>query len=88
MLHSTLFGMLGLNIGWGLINLILSSKLAEYRLDNISVDGGMGKQWSSIRNRFTPANYSEQGRRLLSWLLASTMAQLITLVVWVLVFAE
>jgi hypothetical protein len=78
-----LFGFLGLNFGWGVVNLILSSKLAEYRIDDISTDGGMGSDWASIGKRFRAANYTAAGQRLLPWLIISTVAQVIALFTWV-----
>ena len=87
MLHSWIFGFLGLNFGWGFVNMILASKLAEYRTDDLSADGGMGRDWASLKRRFSSSSYNEQGRRLLPWFRLSSVAQGIALVVWVFVFA-
>jgi hypothetical protein len=87
MLHSWIFGFLGLNVGWGIANLILASKLAEYRVDDTSVDGGMAQNWASLKRRFSSSSYSEQGRRLLPWFRLSSGAQGLALLVWVFVFA-
>lgn len=87
MLHSWIFGFLGLNIGWGFVNLILASKLAEHRRDDLSADGGMGGDWTSIKRRFSSSSYNEQGRRLLPWFTLSSVAQGVALLVWVFAFA-
>jgi hypothetical protein len=88
MIRSPLFWFFGLNVGWGIFNLILASKLAEYRLDDLSTDGGMGPDIGSIRRRFTFANYRAQGQRLLRWYVASIVAQVLTLAGWIFLFAE
>lgn len=87
MLHSWIFGFLGLNAGWGLVNLILASRLAEYRTDDLSTDGGMGRDWASVKRRFSASSYNAQGRRLLPWFRLSSVAQCIALIVWVFAFA-
>jgi hypothetical protein len=87
MIRSPLFGFLGLNFGWGMVNLILTSKLAEHRIDDISTDGGMSNDWASIEKRFRAANYTAAGQRLLPWLIASSVGQLIALFAWVFLFA-
>ena len=83
-----LFGFLGLNIGWGLVNLILTSKLAEYRIDDVSRDGGMGRDLASIQARFSPENYSAPGRKLLAWVLSSSICQFVAVVIWIFFFAR
>jgi hypothetical protein len=87
MLHSWIFGFFGLNLGWGFVNLILASKLAEYRIDNISADGGMGRDWVSLKRRFSSSSYNAQGRRLLPWFQLSSVAQGIGFFIWVFFFA-
>ena len=87
MLNSWIFGFFGLNIGWGFVNLILASKLAEYRTDNISSDGGMGRDLASLKRRFSSSSYNAQGRRLLPWFRLSFVAQGLALLVWVFFFA-
>jgi hypothetical protein len=83
MTHSPLFWFFGLNIGWGMFNLVIASKLAEYRIDDLSIDGGMGPDIGSIRRRFTPANYRAQGQRLLPWYVASIVAQVLGFLGWI-----
>jgi hypothetical protein len=78
------YGFFAAIFGWGLINLILTSKLAEYRIDDISADGGMGNDWSSILKRFSRANYTCRGQQLLPALVLSAAGQLIALFVWLL----
>lgn len=76
----------GIVLGWGFVNLVLASKLAEFRVDDISADGGMRNDPSSIGKRFTPSNYSPAGRRWLRWAIASFVAQLIVVLVWSFIF--
>jgi hypothetical protein len=47
--------------------LIMRSKLAEYRTDDISSDGGM-RGIEAARAAMRAAKYSVAGRRLLPWL--------------------
>lgn len=88
MIRSPLFWFFGLNMGWGIFNLIIASKLAEYRVDDLSADGGMGPDIGSIRRRFTLANYRAQGQRLLRWYIASIVAQVLALFGWIFFLAE
>jgi hypothetical protein len=76
----------GLFLGWGMVNLILSSRLAEYRIDSASIDGGMNNDLTSIRRRFTSANYSQAGQRLLLWLKLSTIVQFVVFLGWIFFF--
>jgi len=86
MIQSPLFWFLGIAFGWGFVNLILTSKLAEYRIDDISADGGMRNDSASLRRRFTRANYSAPGRRILTWLIVSSVGQVLALLAWIVLF--
>ena len=59
--------------------LIMRSKLAEYRTDDISADGGMGRGWDALRRSMQAANYSPAGRRLLPWLGATWVAMMLAI---------
>ena len=87
MIHSAFFGFFGLNLGWGMVNLILMSKLAEYRIDDISADGGMRKDLAGLGKILRADNYSAPGRRLLPWFVISNVLQIIALFTWVMFFS-
>ena len=78
--------LLGLYFAWLILNLILSSRLAEYRIDSASIAGGMNNDLPSLKRRFSSANYSEPGKRLLAWLKFSMIAQFIVFAIWILIF--
>ena len=60
--------------------LILRSKLAEYRIDDISGDSGMGRGWGAARGSMRASNYSPVGQRWLPWLRLSFVVMLVALV--------
>jgi hypothetical protein len=60
--------------------------LAEYRIDGASTDGGMNNDLASLKRRFSSANYSGAGQRLLPWLKFSTIAQVLVFAGWILFF--
>jgi hypothetical protein len=63
--------------------LIMRSKLAEYRTDDLSADGGMGRGIDAARQAMRTANYSEAGRRLLPWLRLTFAAMVAALLLFV-----
>lgn len=63
--------------------LIMRSKLAEYRTDDISVDGGMGRSWQAFRRSLRADHYSAPGRRLLPWLRLTWAAMIVALFAFV-----
>jgi hypothetical protein len=64
--------------------LILRSKLAEYRIDDIRADSGMGRGWGAARDSMRASNYSPAGQRWLLWLRISFVVMLGALVTFVL----
>ena len=64
-------------------SLIMRSKLAEYRIDDISADGGMGRGWGNLRESLETNRYSPAGRRLLPWLRFVTAATFVALLAFV-----
>ena len=63
--------------------LILRSKSAEYRTDDISADSGMGRGWGAARASMRASNYSPAGQRWLLWLRLSFAVMLGALVTFV-----
>lgn len=63
--------------------LILRSKLAEYRVDDISGDSGMSRGWRAARDSMRANNYSLAGQRWLPWLRLSFIAMLLALIAFV-----
>jgi hypothetical protein len=63
--------------------LVLRSKLAEHRIDDISADHGMGRGWGAAVDSMRATSYSPAGQRRLPWLRLSFAVMLGALVTFV-----
>jgi hypothetical protein len=61
---------LGLVAAWfvfGMTRIVLTSKLAEHRIDNPDPGKALAVNLAATAERLNAANYDPQGRRLLPW---------------------